>query len=156
MLLSFRESPVPGVYSVATNHPLLTKEGKKGRFGAEATMTVVFNRYSEKWKRRYLRDHMTHAEIALWTELKSKRLGVKFRRQYGVEAFVLDFYCPEKKLAIEVDGISHDSEETRIYDRERQEHIEKYGITFLRFTDQQVFDHIEQVLNTIEKALSCL
>jgi len=119
-------------------------------------MTIIFNKFSEKWKRRYLRNHMTHAEIALWTELKSKRLGVKFRRQYSVGAFVIDFYCPKKKLAIEVDGISHDSVEALAYDRERQEYIEQYGITFLRFADQQVFDHIDEVLASIRRSLNSL
>ena len=88
-------------------------------------MTQLFNRFSEKLKRRHLRNHMTHAEIALWTELKAKKLGVKFRRQYSVGAYVLDFHCPERNLAIEVDGISHDSNEAKEYDHDRQMYIER-------------------------------
>ena len=116
-------------------------------------MTRFFNKSSEKSKRKYLRSHMTHAEIALWTELKGRRLKAKFRRQYGVGPFVLDFYCPKRKLAIELDGMSHDDNEAKQYDHSRQTHIEQYGIRFLRFTDQQVFDHIEDVLKCIGNAL---
>ena len=60
---------------------------------------------------------MTIAEIGLWMELKEKQLGAKFRRQYSVGKFVLDFYCPDRKLAIEVDGISHHDQERKQHDQ---------------------------------------
>lgn len=70
--------------------------------------------------------------------MKGRQLaGVKFRRQYGVGPFVIDFYCPEFKLAIEVDGHSHESPEAKKHDAERQKAIEHYGIRFLRFTDEE-------------------
>jgi very-short-patch-repair endonuclease len=71
-------------------------------------MTKVYNRIDEKIKRRMLRGNMPQAEIILWSKLKNKGFkGYKFRRQYSVGKFVIDFYCPRLKLAIEVDGKSH-------------------------------------------------
>jgi very-short-patch-repair endonuclease len=74
---------------------------------------------------------MTEPEIILWSRLKNRQmLGYKFRRQVSVGPFVIDFYCPEKKLAIEVDGGSHFVEEAEAYDGERQSVIEQFGIRF--------------------------
>ncbi|SKB12466.1 conserved hypothetical protein [Planktothrix sp. PCC 11201] len=71
-------------------------------------MTELYNRNSEKEKRQFLRNNMTAAEQKLWLQLKGKQLeNCKFRRQYSVSQFIIDFYSPEIKLAIEVDGDSH-------------------------------------------------
>jgi very-short-patch-repair endonuclease len=71
-------------------------------------MAELYNRTSEKNKRQLLRNNMTQAETKLWSQLKEKQIeGCKFRRQYSVAQFVIDFYSPEMKLAIEVDGDSH-------------------------------------------------
>ncbi len=71
-------------------------------------MTSIFNRQQDKEKRRDLRRNMTKAEVLLWLQLKSRKmLGQRFLRQYGIDAYVVDFYCPKLKLAIEVDGESH-------------------------------------------------
>ena len=80
-------------------------------------------------------------------------MGYKFRRQYSVGAFVIDFYCPEVKLAIELDGESHESKRAREYDQERQRYLEQFDIHFLRFRDEQVFDRIESVLSFIAQTL---
>lgn len=83
-------------------------------------MTKVYNSSCEKSKRKMLRSNLPKAEVILWSRLKSKGLdGYKFRRQYSVGKFVIDFYCPRLKLAIEVDGDSHFSEESEVCDRER-------------------------------------
>ncbi len=64
-------------------------------------MTKVFNRYSEKKKRQHLRDEMPRAEVLLWSKLRGRQMAdLKFRRQFGVGTFVIDFYCPEAKLAV--------------------------------------------------------
>jgi very-short-patch-repair endonuclease len=89
---------------------------------------------------------MPHAEVILWSKLKSKRLGYKFRRQYSVNKFVIDFYCPELKLAIEVDGESHYTENAKAQDEERQKIIEYYDITFLRFTNKEIYKNLNGVL----------
>jgi len=112
-------------------------------------LTQIYNRTTEKTKRKELRRNMTPAEIILWSKLKGKGIGHKFRRQYSVGAFVLDFCCPAMKLAIEVDGDSHYTDEARIRDDERQKIIENYGFKFLRFTNNEIAANINGVLSRI-------
>jgi len=94
-------------------------------------MGELFNRKPQKAVRQYLRNTSTNAERKLWLELKGSQLmGWKFRRQQGVGTYVVDFYCPEYRLAIEVDGVTHYTEEELVYDKEQQKWIEQYGIIF--------------------------
>jgi very-short-patch-repair endonuclease len=110
-------------------------------------MTKAFNRTDQKMKRKALRSNMPSAEVILWGRLKGRQLGgYKFRRQYSVENFVVDFYCPELKLAIEVDGDSHYIEDAKLSDRERQIKIETFGIQFLRFTNREIYENLQEVL----------
>jgi very-short-patch-repair endonuclease len=89
---------------------------------------------------------MSKAEVILWDKLSRKQMhGYKFRRQYGVDQYVLDFYCPRLKLSIEVDGNSHYLQGAEEYDKARQEHIEAFGIRFLRFTNPDVCENIDGV-----------
>ncbi len=93
---------------------------------------------------------MPKAEIIMWSKLKQKQLlGYRFRRQYSVGSYVIDFYCPELKLAIEVDGTSHYKDRAEYYDRNRQESIEKLGIKFLRFNNAEVYQNLNGVLEVI-------
>jgi very-short-patch-repair endonuclease len=113
-------------------------------------MTRVFNKTGEKTKRKMLRKNMPQAEVILWSKLKDKGLkGYKFRRQYSVEGFVIDFYCPKIKLALEVDGDSHFTEGADTRDKERQAIIESFGITFLRFTNKEIYENTDGVLEKI-------
>jgi very-short-patch-repair endonuclease len=113
-------------------------------------MTLSFNKISEKEKRRSLRKNMPKSEIILWSKLKNKQMqGKRFLRQYSVDQYVLDFYCPELKLAIEVDGDSHFVTGAQEYDRDRQEYIESFGIRFLRFTNTDVTENIDGVCQVI-------
>lgn len=114
-------------------------------------MTQIYNKSAEKAKRRQLRANMPLPEIILWSKLKGRGIGQKFRRQYSVGAFVLDFCCPILKLAIEVDGDSHYSDEGRIKDEERQKIIENYGFTFLRFTNNEITENLDGVLSEIAR-----
>jgi very-short-patch-repair endonuclease len=115
-------------------------------------MTKLFNKSSEKTKRKMLRNNMPKAEIILWSKIRNKQLlKLKFRRQYSIGPFVLDFYCPEIRLAIEIDGDSHFQEEEIEYDKERQRYIEDKRIKFLRFTNEDVYKNINEVLNDIAK-----
>jgi very-short-patch-repair endonuclease len=115
-----------------------------------APMTVVFNKHKMKKRRQTLRNLAPRAEVVLWRYLKDKRLsGYKFRRQYSVGPYVIDFYCPKIKLAIEVDGPTHFNKEARIYDRVRQEYIEQFNIRFLRFMNSDVYNNIEGVIEKI-------
>jgi very-short-patch-repair endonuclease len=114
-------------------------------------MGSTYNRVLQKSRRQYLRNHATRAERTLWWNLKGGQLlGYKFRRQYGVGSYVLDFYCPELRLAIEVDGATHESSEAVRLDRKRQTEIERHGIRFLRFTDDQVLGNVQNVVLVIE------
>lgn len=109
-----------------------------------------FNIKSLKSFRKDLRNHDTQSERVLWNCLKhSQLLGYKFRRQHGVGNYVLDFYCPELKLAIEIDGPTHDTEPSKIRDAQRQAFVESYGIRFLRFTDDEVSQDVDSVAGRI-------
>lgn len=101
-----------------------------------------------------LRSNMPKAELFLWSKLKSKGLdGYKFRRQYSVAKFVIDFYCPILKLAIEVDGDSHFSEGSEVWDKARQDFIESFGISFLRFTNKEIYENLDEVLAKIDDCM---
>ncbi len=90
----------------------------------------------------------------MWNILRKKQIrGYKFRRQYSVGAFILDFYSPRLELAIEIDGISHATSKAMKEDAIRQRIIEEYGIRFLRFNDEEVLNNAERVIEKIEKAI---
>ncbi len=117
-------------------------------------MTQLYNRTSEKLKRQQLRKNMTKAEFIIWQKLKCKQIeGCKFRSQYSISQFVVDFYCTELKLAIEIDGDSHFQDGAQEYDRERQAFIESVGIRFLRFTNDEVYRNLEGVLEKITQEI---
>ena len=98
---------------------------------------------------RHMRNHPTAAEAALWKKLRARQLhNHKFRRQHIIPPFIVDFYCAEKKLIIEVDGTAHDH--TRGYDRERDQHLLQQGYFILRFLNEHVLDDLNQVLSTIK------
>lgn len=93
---------------------------------------------------------MTRAEIILWSQLKNNNLNqIKFRRQYGVGKYIVDFYSPALKLAIEVDGDIHGIENRMKLDRGRQRYIESLGIRVLRYSNLEVLHNLQDVLNDI-------
>ena len=99
---------------------------------------------------------MPKAELILWSQIRRQQvLGQKFRRQYSVGSYVIDFYCPALKLAIEVDGESH-TPETKIFDLDRQGFIESYRIEFLRFTNDDIFGNLDWVLDEISETIERL
>ena len=100
---------------------------------------------------------MTKAEIILWSKLKGKQLnGLKFRRQHGINNYIVDFYCPELRLVIEIDGGVHCYDSRITYDKQRQEEIEALGIKVLRYTNNDVIKNLEGVLNNIIKTTTPL
>ena len=110
-------------------------------------------------KAHELRNNMTYAERIMWDELKSRRLfKVRFRRQHPIDIFIVDFYCHEIKLAIEIDGEVHLRDEVIKYDNGRTHDIEKHGIIILRFTNHEVLNHrsrvIKEILETIKNLTS--
>ena len=95
---------------------------------------------------------MTPQEIKLWAHLRRKQLGgLKFRRQHPVYRFILDFFCYEHKLAIEIDGDSHAAPDQQAYDEARTEWLETRGYRVIRFTNRQVEHNIEGVLSEIAR-----
>ena len=93
---------------------------------------------------------MTSAETYLWTELKGKKLDdKKFRRQHGVGGYIIDFYCVEEGLAIELDGKIHNSKHAIAYDEKRTVYLNKNGIKVIRFKNNMVFENLPQVLQEI-------
>jgi very-short-patch-repair endonuclease len=113
-------------------------------------MTLVFNRKKNQEKRRYLRKNMPKSEVLLWTKLKNRQMHEeRFLRQYGVDQYILDFYCPQLKLAIEIDGDSHFMPGAEEQDKTRQEYIEAYDIRFLRFTNTDVCENLDGVYQMI-------
>ncbi len=117
-------------------------------------MGTIYNRQSGNIRRRQLRNDMPKAEVILWSKLRRRQMmGYKFRRQFGIENYVVDFYCPELKLAVELDGDSHFIDNAPEEDRERQENIEEYGIVFLRFQNGEIYNNLNGVLITIEEKI---
>jgi very-short-patch-repair endonuclease len=116
----------------------------------EILMAEHYNKSTMKQRRRTLRKNLSKAEVILWSKLSHKQMhGYKFRRQYGVDQYVLDFYCPRLKLAIEVDGDSHFMPGAEEQDKMRQEYIEAFGIRFLRFTNPDVCENLDGVCQMI-------
>jgi very-short-patch-repair endonuclease len=104
-----------------------------------------------------LRKNMTLAELILWKKLKDKKIfKSKFRRQHPVDIFIVDFYCHEYKLAIEIDGEIHNKEETKEYDLGRTAELEKHDIRVLRFTNDQVIFNLDYVVTRILEVLTGL
>lgn len=93
---------------------------------------------------------MTDAEKLLWFCLRRKQLdGFRFRRQHPIEQYVLDFFCYEARLAVELDGGQHNSPEIHLRDKERTAFLNHHGIQVVRFWNNEVFSNLEGVLQTI-------
>jgi len=93
---------------------------------------------------------MTLAEVLLWNALKgTQMLGYDFHRQKPIDQYVVDFFCPRLMLAIEIDGTSHEGKQEQ--DSRRQKEIERYGISFLRFSDNEVKQNLHGVLQSVRE-----
>lgn len=79
----------------------------------------IFNSVQNKTRRSTLRNAATPHEVKLWARLRRDQLGYRFRRQYGIGNYIVDFYCPTKKLVVEIDGSQHFENKTIMYDREK-------------------------------------
>lgn len=102
-------------------------------------------------KAKQLRRDETEAEKSLWNKLNKNQIqGLQFRRQHPINIFIADLYCPKIKLVIEVDGSIHDIPENEAYDIGRSDILNDYGITVIRFTNNQIIDDINGTINKIE------
>ncbi|WP_339896149.1 DUF559 domain-containing protein [uncultured Algibacter sp.] len=100
-----------------------------------------------------LRNNMTLGEIALWREINNKKLGVRFSRQIPIDNFIVDFYCKDLQLAIEVDGSIHFNEGKQEKDIIRQSRLESLGVYIIRFSDLDVKNDLRWVLEEIKKII---
>ena len=99
---------------------------------------------------KQMRKNPTKAEEILWQRLRNKQLaGLKFRRQHPVDRFIADFYCHDRKLVIELDGSVHANDEQKDLDKGRTETMNEFGITVLRFKNEEVINNIENVISRI-------
>ncbi|MBR6179941.1 MAG: endonuclease domain-containing protein [Prevotella sp.] len=106
------------------------------------------NPSDQKDQRKGLRHRMTHAEVVLWLALKNRGVGgYKFRRQQGIGPYILDFYCPELHLCVELDGSSHEYKSD--YDAQRTNYLNNQGIRVVRFKNEQVITCLEGVIADI-------
>ena len=107
-----------------------------------------------KKRARFMRKHPTPAEAILWARLRKRQVkGFQFRRQHPIVRFIVDFYCAEAKLVIEVDGSIHNQPGHDEYDAERQNFLEALGLRVLRFSNTQVVTKTDVVLDAIAEAL---
>ena len=101
---------------------------------------------------RRLRSEMTPAEKTLWKVIRKKALNVEFHRQVPLLDYIVDFYCHEIGLAIEVDGNIHNT--SFLEDAKRQGRLELYGIRFYRVQNEEVLYHLEKVLNDLKELIT--
>jgi very-short-patch-repair endonuclease len=113
----------------------------------------IISRRTMVERARKLRTRMTSAEVKLWERLQDKKLsGLKFYKQAPIDRFIVDFYCPKKKLVIELDGGIHNDPEQKDYDDVREEMLLNREIRVIRFRNEKVFDDIDDVCICIEEA----
>ena len=114
-------------------------------------MKRIHNKRYLKPYRKKLRKSLTPAEAFLWKQLQNRKLeGRKFRRQHSIENYITDFYCPEERLVVELDGQVHYNEAAQDYDNRRTEVLNNLGIRVVRFENKMVFENPEQVLQEIK------
>lgn len=113
----------------------------------------TFYPYNPRLKKlaRELRKNMTFGEVLLWQKIRGRQLGCQFHRQIPIEEYIVDFYCHELFLAIEIDGGSHDHSEIAVSDLKRQNELEALGIRFLRFEEKEVRKNLDGVVGIIER-----
>ncbi|MBI2066416.1 MAG: endonuclease domain-containing protein [Deltaproteobacteria bacterium] len=120
-------------------------------------MQHKYNNPILKPRRQRLRIKQSDAEEILWEQLRNRQiLNTKFYRQYSVGPYILDFFSPACRLAVELDGAHHQIEEVRKIDEERSLFLESEDIKVIRFWNQEVLKNIEDVLTKIRKVFSSL
>ncbi len=108
-------------------------------------------------KAKELRRYETEAEKRLWSMLsRNQMLGLQFRRQHPINRFIVDFYSAKIKLVIEVDGNIHDIPENKVYDIGRSQILNDFGITVIRFSNDQIIDDIKNVIEIIKETVKQL
>ena len=112
----------------------------------------IYNRKYLKSKRSYLRKNLTAAEIVLWKYLSRSKLdGRKFRRQHSIGNYIVDFYCPSERLAVELDGSDHYTSHGELADLKRDNYLKSLNINVVRFENRDIFNNCEAVLEEIRR-----
>ncbi len=120
-------------------------------------MTSYYNIEELKHLRRALRNQPIPSEILMWSVLRGRKfMGYKFRRQYGIGRYIIDFYCPALQLAVEIDGASHTWPGAAERDHIRQQWIEKQGITVVRFLSSDVMKNLDGAVQRLEEVVKAL
>lgn len=117
-------------------------------------MQTIFNIKKLFERRKFLRNNSTNQEILLWLQLKDSKLDFKFRRQHSIGGYIVDFYCPTKKLVVEIDGLHHGDKENLEYDRVRSDYLSGFEINVLRFTNKEIDNNIKKVIKKILSELN--
>lgn len=105
--------------------------------------------------KRRLRSDMTGPEIRLWSKLRARQLqGLKFRRQHGIGAYIVDFYCPEQSLVIEIDGDSHADAAQIVKDKQREKYLQSLGLRVIRYINDDIVKNLDGVLEDLTERLS--
>jgi len=114
-------------------------------------MFMSYQKYNPKLKKRAkdLRNNSTLSEVLLWLQLKNKKLGLDFHRQKPIDNFIIDFFCPNLMLAIEIDGVSHNDKVE--YDKLRQKKLENLGVKFIRFRDEDVKKNMQGCIDFLKE-----
>jgi very-short-patch-repair endonuclease len=104
-------------------------------------------------RRRALRQRATNAEKVLWDLLRARQfVGLKFRRQHSVGPYIVDFYCAASRVAVELDGGQHFTMEGQVYDERRSAYLASHGIRVLRFSNRELFEELNGVLELLRRA----
>jgi len=112
----------------------------------------IYNNRILKERRKELRNNATEAEKTLWQYLKHGKLRrLKFIRQYSVGPYILDFYCPKTRIAVELDGSRHREKETVLYDKDREDYLDGLNIKTIRFWNREIINNVKEVLDKIYK-----
>src|SRR3989344_5054994 len=114
---------------------------------------ILYNNPKHLEKRRALRNNFTPEEKLIWQYLRKKQMGYMFWRQYSAGPYVLDFYCPKLRLAIEIDGSQHAEDDAAEYDHEREQYLKGLDIKTLRFWNSEVRANLETVLEKIKSEI---
>jgi very-short-patch-repair endonuclease len=113
-------------------------------------MRLTHNIFELGDRRRELRQNATPQEILLWEKLRNRKIGPRFKRQYSIGGYILDFYCAEKRLIVEVDGEIHKTKDAQEYDAVRDKYFEELDYKTLRITNDEVDKDINKVIEKIK------
>lgn len=112
-------------------------------------MPVLYNKKHLLKYQRKLRNNPTKSELIFWSKIRNNQLKVRFRRQYGIGPYIIDFYCPEAKLAVEIDGLTHSDEKVFDNDVKRQKYLENIGLKVKRYNSSDVLKNTESVITDL-------